>query len=673
MAIDAWAAARVLEDASRLLAQLRLVRGTSRRTHRLMACTAAMVVAAASLLGATPARAATPVFLPPEPGIAFGRPGLLSKPAFADIDGDGDLDAFIGNAIGSTVFFENIGDPASPAFAASSENPFGLASVSGRSSPTFADIDGDGDLDAFIGTSYGTTDFFENTGNSSAPAFAAFRVNQFGLIDVGDFSSPAFADIDGDGDLDAFIGEGRGSTVFFENIGDSSSPAFANSSASPFGLASVGFNSKPTFVDIDRDGDLDAFVGNFNGDTIFFENTGNLSSPAFANSSVNPFGLALQFTPDVSRASFDRSSPAFADIDADGDLDAFIGSSYGTTVFFENTGNASSPAFARVYNPFALVDVGYNSRPAFADIDGDGDLDAFVTDEGRDFYGNTFFFENTGNRSAAAFAAPSAHPFGLSAGGLDFSPAFADIDGDGDLDAFIKVYADVYSLGATMFFENSGDSSSPAFAAPSANPFGLADVPGLFTPAFADIDGDGDLDAFSGRYFFENTGTSSSPAFAAGTEPFSFFVTPPAFADIDGDGDLDAFDDSSFFENTGNASSPAFAAPSPSPFNRFGFVRAVVFPPAFADIDGDGDLDAFIGEYFGNTLFFENRGTEPAPVCVGDCGGDGHVDIDEIVLGVTIALGAADASVCPTFDGDGNGQVTIDEIILAVDNALRGC
>jgi hypothetical protein len=28
--------------------------------------------------------------------------------------------------------------------------------------------------------------------------------------------------------------------------------------------------------------------------------------------------------------------------------------------------------------------------------------------------------------------------------------------------------------------------------------------------------------------------------------------------------------------------------------------------PEFADLDGDGDLDAFIGEYYGRIFFFEN-------------------------------------------------------------------
>ena len=89
-----------------------------------------------------------------------------------------------------------------------------------RAAPDFVDIDGDGDLDAFIGNNLGTTVFFHNTGTSTAPDFSRVSTTTpFGLADVGDRSTPVFADIDADGDLDAFIGQINGTTVFFLNTG----------------------------------------------------------------------------------------------------------------------------------------------------------------------------------------------------------------------------------------------------------------------------------------------------------------------------------------------------------------------------------------------------------------------------------------------------------------------
>ena len=59
--------------------------------------------------------------------------------------------------------------------------------------------------------------------------------------------------------------------------------------------------------------------------------------------------------------------------------------------------------------------------------------------------------------------------------------------------------------------------------------------------------------------------------------------------------------------------------------------------------------------------------------CTGDCDGDGAVTVDEILVGVNIALGTAAPSACPNFDSNGDGSVTVDEILVAVNNALTGC
>jgi len=61
-----------------------------------------------------------------------------------------------------------------------------------------------------------------------------------------------------------------------------------------------------------------------------------------------------------------------------------------------------------------------------------------------------------------------------------------------------------------------------------------------------------------------------------------------------------------------------------------------------------------------------------AQTCAGDCNGDGMVQINELILGVNIALDALPISDCSNLD-DGHGMVTVDRLILAVNNTLNGC
>lgn len=62
-----------------------------------------------------------------------------------------------------------------------------------------------------------------------------------------------------------------------------------------------------------------------------------------------------------------------------------------------------------------------------------------------------------------------------------------------------------------------------------------------------------------------------------------------------------------------------------------------------------------------------------ALACVGDCDGDGRVAINELVVGVNIALGSQLLSACEQFDCEGSGTVPINCLIQGVNGALTGC
>jgi len=92
----------------------------------------------------------------------------------------------------------------------------------------------------------------------------------------------------------------------------------------------VGFFSTITFIDIDKDGDMDALLGGDDGTIHYYKNTGTASMPVFTaqTGTANPFNGV-----DVG----DFSAPAAVDIDGNTKVDVFIGSATGSISYYKNT------------------------------------------------------------------------------------------------------------------------------------------------------------------------------------------------------------------------------------------------------------------------------------------------------------------------------------------------
>ncbi|MEM1050284.1 MAG: FG-GAP-like repeat-containing protein [Pseudomonadota bacterium] len=288
-------------------------------------------------------------------------------------------------AIDSTTGEITFNEPSTFSFTqqTSSANPFNGIDVGVEAVPTFADIDNDGDLDMFVGNEDGNVQYYENTGTSTAPTFTHSSQNPFGLADVGVDAAPTFVDIDNDGDLDLFVGNYDGDLRYYQNTGTASSPTYTFVGTDHFGLNASSFDVAASFVDIDNDGDLDAFVGLDNGQVEFFRNTGSATSPSFTSEGTNPFGFT-----DVG----DDARLTFGDADGDGDMDAFVGRIDGLVEYFENTGSATTPTFvSQGTSQFGMTDDGDLVTPTLVDIDGDGDLDMIVGN----YDGNLNYYENT--------------------------------------------------------------------------------------------------------------------------------------------------------------------------------------------------------------------------------------------------------------------------------------
>ena len=377
-------------------------------------------------------------------------------------------------------------------------NPFNEFNEGTDSTPSLADIDGDGDLDAVVGNSSGQLSYYENIGSATAPIFIerTGSSNPFDGLDVGPYVALTLGDLDRDGDLDAVMGNADGDLSYFRNTGSATTPVFTarTGTANPFNRSSVDSFSIPTLADLDADGDLDAIVGEGPGTLQYFQNTGSATAPVFTarTGTANPFN-GLDIGGD--------SAPALADLDGDGDLDAVVGETYGLLHYFENTGNAESPVFIErtgTDNPLRGIEVGpFFSLPTLTDLDGDGDVDIIVGGNG----GNLNYFENLTNtrNTAPTVAIPLSDQSATEDAPFSFTvPAdtFSDVDADDTL-TYTTSLADGSALPAWLSFDaatssfngtpTNGDAGALSIVLTATDSSGAATAAPAFTLTIANV------------------------------------------------------------------------------------------------------------------------------------------------------------------------------------------
>ena len=345
-----------------------------------------------------------------------------------DVDGDGDLDIY--KAQGTDGFagrpdqlLINDGDGHFVDESATRLPPENANSLKAD----FGDVDGDGDLDAIV-ANVGPELLLLNTGLGVFIDGSVSRLPPppFNILD--DLSADArFADVDGDGDLDILVSN----EIPFPNgppgaqdrlwINDGTGH-FSDQTATRL-PAAIDQTAAMLPGDIDRDGDLDLVVLNRGPEKILV----NSGAGFFSDETGDRFPV----TADSTRAG------GLADLDRDGDLDLV-------------TGNSRAEPAAIYFNDgrgvFVAVDFGMTPRPdetiaglELVDLDGDGDLDVYLSNAGALVSGHGFvggpdrYFRNNGvghfvERTLSHFDPPD---------DPTTDAAFGDIDGDGDLDLVV--------------------------------------------------------------------------------------------------------------------------------------------------------------------------------------------------------------------------------------------
>jgi len=348
--------------------------------------------------------------------------------AFADFEGDRDLDLFWGDFFEPGVLLiENIGRTCStPSFQVNPVRlPFADTATSGYNTPIPIDLDRDGDLDFLMGVIGGafnpvatSTDNFYFWRRTAGTRFELETRRFLDGLDLGSETTPALGDLDADGDLDLVVGNkidaaaGDAARLYvFLNEGSASAPRFRQS---PAMRVAGAYHLAPALGDLDGDGDLDLLVGTWNQGVLFLRNEGSARDPRFALDDAGAI--------EPPRAG--NASPALADLDGDGDLDLLIGQSSGPILHYRNAGTSKAARWELVTEALDGIRIGRRSAPALVDLDTDGLLDLVV---GREEGGHAVF-RNAGTRTSPRFVAGAVLPVALPPLA---TPAFADLDGDG--------------------------------------------------------------------------------------------------------------------------------------------------------------------------------------------------------------------------------------------------
>jgi hypothetical protein len=538
-----------------------------------------------------------------------------TAPDFADIDADGDLDSFIGHYFDLVRFYRNNGTENSPDFDWETGLSDSIKTFNGasRSNPDFFDLNGDGDLDALVGSGFVT--FIENIGTPDQPDFNSQPLQLFDTNNNWIFGTHvALIDIDADGDGDLIGGEYQGHLQFYRNVGTPDSFSFYLEDDYWFDIDVNGY-ADPTFCDIDEDSDYDLFIGNQFGKLWFYENVGNPDSCAF--------NLVTNFYDSIDAGN--HASPEFADIDGDGDYDLFVGRepttelTIGDVCFYRNVGSPTDPQFVFITANYLTMDLGpFATNPQIVDINGDGKPDLIP---GVGFY--LLYFENIGIPQSPEYLLAEEGFQGITHPAI--RPFFVDIDDDGDLDLFCGESA-VPLIPSIALYLNEGTPQNPnlVLADPEyiSNPNFFANI----NPGLADIDADLDYDLFAtddhgNFYFYENTGSPSHPNFAfqdSTWQGIEFFYPYDngrgfCFADLDEDGDLDLLMQSlytevadanvRFYRNVGRPDSAVMQMETDMFLPGYTIYLAC---PYTVDIDLDGDLDLFCADGDAGIFFFRN-------------------------------------------------------------------
>lgn len=273
---------------------------------------------------------------------------------FADINNDGWLDLFVSNEFDSSRVYLNTGNGTYDDITVSA----GIYTQGYAHSPTFADIDRDGDLDLYLTNAYNYNWMFINNGNNT------FTDSTFwcGTPGRGESFGCFFSDINNDSISDLYV-VSRGSlpNVMYMGLGNGQ---FADTTFWSGTQCENSAGQSSLLFDYDNDGDLDLYVAN-----------GGYDPDSLYNNNGNGQFVNVTEHANIYDYSYGRSATS-SDFNNDGFQDIIVLNAEGEIAVYQNNGDGT---FSNVAATSGLVYQEYPAGCSAGDIDNDGDLDLYIT------------------------------------------------------------------------------------------------------------------------------------------------------------------------------------------------------------------------------------------------------------------------------------------------------
>jgi hypothetical protein len=363
----------------------------------------------------------------------------------------------------------------------------------------WADVDGDADLDLFVGFRGRPNRLYLNERGRFRDVAA-----ERGLADAVETRAAAWGDFDADGDPDLYVGfaDGRTPARIYRN--DNAGTHFSDVAAE-LGIAVAGVSRQPVWVDYDGDGDLDLFAAFRDKPNRLLRNDGSRFVDVSKDSGIDDLRKTV--------------GAVWWDFDRDGDLDSFAANQEGdANGLFRNQGGrftdvAEALGVAASGRPKTDGGVG----PSLADFDLDGDIDLFVAN-----YGPSALYRNENGRGFVDVAQTS----GIDLPGHVTTSGWGDLDNDGWPDLYLAAFLAGQPHYRDWLFRNGGRAPG-ARRFTEALPDVLLEHDGTHGLQLVDFDADGALDLAltnndpaGGHYLLRNAG-------AVGTRSLAILVTDP--------------------------------------------------------------------------------------------------------------------------------------------------